>query len=432
MKASSLLLRGGRVIDPANGLDAVRDVLISSGVIAGVGENMKPEGAEILDCAGKLVLPGLVDTNVHLNEPGREDRETIATGTRAAARGGYTAVACRSTENMVMDNQTVVQFIRSRAERDAVVRVFPVGTLTRAMAGEALAEIGELTAAGALAVCDDIHPVADAAVMRRVIGYAKMFNIPVLSFPEDPELAAGGVMHEGPVSTRLGLEGIPAVAEEVFAAREIILSAALDYPIHLSPVSCADTVELLRYARSRGVAVTAEVTPHNLLLTDEACADYDTNAKVSPPLRSTADREALVAALADGTLEVVASDHSPCTTAEKLAEFDRAACGISGLETAFPLLFTELVLPGRVPAGRLVDAMSRAPARVLGLALGALTEGYPADVTIIDPETPRTVDPRDFDSKGRNTPFAGRTLRGWPCDVLVGGRFVLRGGELND
>ncbi len=424
------LLRGGRIVDPANGVDEIGDLRLAAGLIAGFGPELPADDCEVVDCAGMLVLPGLVDTNVHLNEPGREDRETIATGTRAAARGGYTALGCRSTVTMVMDNQTVVQFIRSRAARDGVVRVYPIGAMTKQMDGLEPAEIGELAAAGALAVSDDIRPVANPAVMRRVIIYARMFNTPVISFPQDPELAADGVMHEGPVSTRLGLEGIPAVAEEVFVAREAVFAEALDYPVHLSPISSAAAVELLRYAAERHIPLSAEVTPHNLVLTDEACRGYDTDAKVSPPLRSAADRDALVAALAEGIIGVVATDHSPCTSAEKQTEFQRAAFGISGLETAFPLLFTELVLTNRLPLNRLVEAMSRRPAAVLGLALGALTQGYPADVAVVDPKAERAVDTAAFHSKGRNNPFQGRQLRGWPRDVFVGGRAVLRDGEL--
>jgi len=426
----SLLLKGGRVLDPANDLDGPADVLIEKGRIARVGPNLVAKDAEVLDCSGQLVTPGLLDTKVHLNEPGREDRETIATGTRAAALGGYTAVACRSTREMVMDNQTVVQFIRRRAARDGVVRVYPIGAVTKRMAGEELAELGELAAAGALAVSDDDHPLADAAVMRRALFYAGMFELPVLSFPLDPELAADGVMHEGRTSTELGLPGIPSVAEEVIAAREVIFADSLGCPIHLSPVSSADTVDIVRYARGRGVPLSAEVTPHNLLLTDAACEGYDTNAKVSPPLRTDADRRALVGAVADGTIAVIASDHSPCTVAEKQTEFARAADGIAGLETAFASLYTGLVLTGELPLERLVRAMTVAPAKVLGLALGSLTPGYPADVTVWDLERTWTVDVEEFSSKGRNNPFHGAQLLGRPTAVLVDGRFVVQDGEL--
>ncbi len=425
-----LLLKGGRVLDPANGLDSTADVLVEKSVVARVGPRLAAEGAEVLDCSGLLVTPGLLDTKVHLNEPGREDRETIATGTRAAALGGYTAVACRSTREMVMDNQTVVQFIRRRAARDGVVRVFPIGAVTKGMAGNELAELGELAVAGALAVSDDDHPVADAAVMRRALVYARMFELPVLSFPLDPELAADGVMHEGRTSTELGLPGVPSVAEEVIAAREVIFADSLGCPIHLSPVSSADTVAVIRYAHERGIPLSAEVTPHNLLLTDAACEGYDTDAKVFPPLRSDADRRALVEAVADGTVSVIASDHSPCTVAEKQTEFARAADGIAGLETAFAALHTGLVLTGELPLERLVRAMTSAPAKVLGLALGSLTPGYPADVTVWDLEREWTVDVETFASKGRNNPFHGARLKGRPAAVLVGGRFVVREGEL--
>ncbi|MCX7022254.1 MAG: dihydroorotase [bacterium] len=428
----SLLLKGGRVLDPANDLDSPADLLMEKGRVTKVGRDVTAKGAEVLDCSGLLVTPGLLDTKVHLNEPGREDRETIATGTRAAVLGGYTAVACRSTREMVMDNQTVVQFIRRRAARDGVVRVYPIGAVTKRMAGEELAELGELAAAGALAVSDDDHPVADAAVMRRALIYARMFDLPVLSFPLDPELAADGVMHEGRTSTELGLPGVPSVAEEVIAARELIFADSLGCPVHLSPVSSADTVGILRYARERGVPLSAEVTPHNLLLTDAACEGYDTNAKVSPPLRTEADRRVLVGAVADGTISVIASDHSPCTVAEKQTEFARAADGIAGLETAFAALYTGLVLTGELPLERLIRAMTTAPAKVLGLALGSLTPGYPADVTVWDLEREWTVDVEHFASKGRNNPFHGTRLKGRSVVVIVGGRLVVRDGELID
>jgi dihydroorotase len=426
----ALLLKGGRVLDPANGLDSTADVLIEKGRVARVGPGIAAKGAEVVDCAGLLVTPGLLDTKVHLNEPGREDRETIATGTRAAALGGYTAVACRSTREMVMDNQTVVQFIRRRAARDGVVRVFPIGAVTKGMAGKELAELGELAAAGALALSDDEVPVADAAVMRRALVYARMFDLPLLSFPLDPELAADGVMHEGRKSTELGLPGVPSVAEEVIAAREFIFADSLGCPVHLSPVSSADTVDIIRHAHERGVSLSAEVTPHNLLLTDEACGGYSCDAKVFPPLRTEADRKALVGAVADGTISVIASDHSPCTVAEKQTEFARASNGIAGLETAFAALHTGLVLTGELSLERLVRAMTSAPAGILGLALGSLTPGYPADVTVWDLEREWTVDVEAFASKGRNNPFHGRRLKGAPEAVLVDGGFVVRGGKL--
>lgn len=425
-----LLLVGGRVVDPSNRIDGPADVLIEDGRIVRVERGLSAEGADVLDCADLVVTPGLVDTKVHLNEPGREDRETIATGTRAAALGGYTAVACRSTQEMVMDNQTVVQFIRRRAARDGVVRVYPIGAMTRSMAGEELAGLGELAAAGVLAISDDVNPLANAAVMRRVMLYARMFDLPVLSFPQDPELAADGVMHEGFHSTQLGMPGVPSVAEEVFVAREVILSDALGYPIHLSTVSSAGTVDIIRYARERKIPISAEVTPHNLLLTDTACEGYDTNAKVSPPLRASSDRDTLVGAVCDGTIAVIASDHSPCTVSEKQTEFAKAAYGIAGLETAFASLYTGLVRSGKLSLERLVDAMTVAPAKILGLALGSLTVGYPADVTVWDLEHEWSVDVGEFTSKGRNSPFHGMRLWGKPVTVLVDGGFIMRDGAL--
>jgi len=425
-----LLLRGGRVVDPANGRDGIADVLLTDGLVEAVDEQIETTDAEVIDCSGLLVTPGLVDTNVHLNEPGREDRETIATGTRAAALGGYTALGCRSTEGLVMDNQTVVRYVRSRSARDGVVRVYPIGTATKGKKGERLTEIGEIAAAGAVAISDDARCVDDASMMRRILLYAEMFSLPVFSFPQDTELAAEGLVNEGVISTRLGLAGIPAVAEEVIAGREMILAESLNCAVHLSPISSASTVELLRYAQERGIKLSAEVTPHNLLLTDAACEGYQTDALVSPPLRSEADRQALIESVADGTVAIIATDHSPCTVAEKKTEFTKAVPGIAGLETAFPLLFTKLVESGLLTLSRLVDAMSTQPARLLNLALGTLTPELPADVSIFDPEQERTVDVRSFKSKGMNNPFDGWLLRGWPMHTIVGGEFIVRDGKL--
>ncbi len=425
-----LLLKGGRVIDPANGRDGIADVLLSDGLVEAVDDQIEVADAEVVDCSGLLVTPGLVDTNVHLNEPGREDRETIATGTRAAALGGYTALGCRSTEGLVMDNQTVVRYLRSRSARDGVVRVYPIGTATKGKKGKRLTEIGEIAAAGAVAISDDAHCVDDASMMRRILLYAEMFSLPVFSFPQDTELAAEGLVNEGAVSTQLGLAGIPAVAEEVIVGREMILAESLDCAVHLSPISSACTVELLRYAQEKGIKLSAEVTPHNLLLTDAACKGYQTDALVSPPLRGEADRMALIEAVVDGTIAIIATDHSPCTVAEKRTEFTKAVPGIAGLETAFPLLFTRLVEEGHVTLSRLVDSMSTQPARLLNLALGTLTTGLPADVSIFDPVKEREVDVRKFKSKGKNNPFDGWSLRGWSVHTIVGGKFIVRDGEL--
>jgi dihydroorotase len=418
-----LLLSGGRVLDPARGVDGRLDVLIREGRIAELGAGLSGgEDVGVVDCSGKTVVPGLIDLHVHLREPGREDEETIESGSLAALAGGFTAILAMPNTDPVTDTQAEVGFIRARAERAGYARVYPVGAATRGSRGEEMSEIGDLVAAGAVAITDDGRPIADAELLRRVLEYSKIFDIPVIQHCEDLSLSAGGVMHEGSVSSRLGLKGIPAAAEEVMLARDLILAELTGAHYHVAHLSTARGAELVAEAKRRGVRVTAEVTPHHLLLTDEDVRGYDANAKMNPPLRTARDVEGLREALAAGTIDAVATDHAPHHYDEKEREFDFAPFGILGLETAFGLLHTELVLGGRLTLTALIDRMSSGPARIFHLPGGGLAPGAPADVTVLDLESEWTVDPDRFLSKSRNTPFAGRRLTGRPWITIVGGR----------
>ena len=411
-----LALKGGRVVDPRNGLDGTMDVLIEEGKIVAIGMDLGgslgPQDGRVLDVSGKAVLPGLIDMHVHLREPGREDEETIETGTLAAARGGFVAVACMPNTDPPLDTGAAVTFVLSRARETGHVRVLPVGAITKGLAGVELAEVGELRKAGAVAISDDGHPVASSRVMRYAMEYASMFDIPVISHAEDVELSAGGAINEGYWSTRLGLPGIPAAAEEAMVARDILLAELTGARLHIAHVSTAGSVDLVRRAKERGVKVTCEATPHHFTLTDAATAGYDANTKVNPPLRTERDVEALRRGLADGTIDAIASDHAPHTAEEKEVEYELAAFGMIGLETALPLAITELVKTGVLALGQLVERMSYAPARILGLDWPGLVPGAPANITVVDPDASFTVDPSTFASLSRNTPFGGRRLFG--------------------
>jgi dihydroorotase len=365
-----------------------------------------------------------VDVHVHLREPGNEDEETIATGARAAAAGGFTAVCAMPNTDPVTDNQAAVGFIVRQSLRAGFARVHPIGAVSLGQRGERLAEFGEMVGAGAVAVSDDGRPVASSHLMRTALEYARTFGIPVADHCEDPTLAAGGAMHEGVVSARLGLKGIPAAAEEIMVARDCLLAELTGGHVHLCHVSSRGSVELIRRARERGAAVTAEVTPHHLTLTDRACEAYDTNAKMNPPLREAEDVAALRGALKEGVIDCIASDHAPHAYDEKEAAFDDAPFGIVGLETAFGVAHTDLVGGGALTLAELIDRMSTAPARVFHLPGGTLQPGAPADVAVFDPAGHWTVDGAAFRSKSRNTPFAGRELQGWPVLTIVGGRLV--------
>lgn len=424
----SLIIQGGRIIDPVNGRDREGDLLIEKGRIVKVGKTLS--GDRRIDAKGLWVVPGLIDMHVHLREPGYEYKETIETGCRAAAAGGFTAVACMPNTNPVNDNGAVTDFILTRA-RSAAVSVHPVGAITRGSCGEGLAEIGEMAEAGAVALSDDGRPVRNGQLMRRGMEYAGTFGLPVISHAEDLDLCAGGVMHEGVVSTRLGLRGIPSVAEESMVERDILLAELTGAALHVAHVSARGTVMRIREAKARGLSVTAEVTPHHLTLSHEALLEYDTNLKVNPPLRTEEDRQALIAGLADGTIDAVASDHAPHNIAEKEVEFDQAAFGMVGLETSLPLLL-QLVHEGRLTPVQLVERMSVAPARILRIKGGALSEGEAADVTLIDPDLSFTVDAARFYSRSFNTPFLGRELKGKAVYTLLRGKPVYRDPVMKD
>ncbi len=427
----SVLLRGGRVIDPSQSMNDVADVLVVDGKIEAIGtrvanETSGREGLETIDCTELIVSPGFIDVHCHLREPGREEVETIASGARAAAAGGFTAVCAMPNTDPVTDNQAAVGFILAQSARANAARVYPIGAISVGQRGEALAEFGELVAAGAVAVSDDGRPVASAHLMRTALEYARTFDIPVADHCEEPTLAKGGAMNEGLVSARLGLKGIPAEAEEIMAIRDILLARLTGGHIHLCHMSTRGSVELIRWGKERGINVTAEVCPHHISLTEDAVEGYDTNAKMNPPLRTVDDVAALQEAVRDGTIDLIATDHAPHHYDEKEREFADAPNGIIGLETALAVNITWLVAPGIIDLPLLVERMSCAPARVFGLAGGTLRRGAPADVTVFDPDTEWVVDAAQFESKGRNTPYAGRTLQGRARVTLVGGRIVYR------
>ncbi len=427
--ARRLLVRGGRLIDPAAGHDGTADLLLEDGVVREVGAKIGARGAEVIDAGGLWVLPGLIDLHVHLREPGYEYKETVLTGSRAAAAGGFTAVACMPNTSPPNDSAAVTRTILERADEAGLVRVFPVGCITQGQRGERIAEYGDLVAAGCRAVSDDGRPVASAAVMRRALEYSRHFGIPVIAHCEDLDLAAGGVMHEGEVSTRLGLRGIPGAAEEAMVARDIVLARLTGARLHLAHLSTAASVALVAAAKAEGLAVTAEATPHHLTLTDEAVAGYDTATKVNPPLRTARDVEALRRGLAEGVIDAIATDHAPHALTDKEVEYDAAAFGLVGLETALALALG-VVRDGGVSVHRAIEALTWAPARILGVPGGRLAPGDAADVALVDPDEEWTVDPERFHSKGRNTPYRGRVLRGRVRATIVAGRVVFRDGEI--
>lgn len=420
--AESLLISGGRIIDPANGIDGEMDVLARDGVIAAVSEPGGIDGAaRRIDATGCWVVPGLIDMHVHLREPGYEYKETVATGTLAAVAGGFTAVACMANTKPVNDNAAVTEYILDRARAADLARVHPIGAVSVDLAGKQLAEIGEMHRAGIVAVSDDGMPVADGNLMRRALEYAQLFQLPVIVHEEDPGLAGDGVMHEGATCACLGLRGMPAAAEEAMLARDLALLEQTGGRLHVAHISTTGAIRLLRAARARGLPVTAEVTPHHFMLTDEAVRDYDTNAKMKPPLRTADDVEVVIAALRDGVIDAIATDHAPHHRDEKEVEFDAAAFGIVGLETALPLALRLVREHGLEPTA-LVRAMSVNPARILGLQAGSLAVGMPADITVIDPGHAWTVDVAGFHSKSKNSPFGGWPMVGAARMTIVGGR----------
>jgi dihydroorotase len=419
-----LLLRGGRVIDPARNFDGVADVLLRDGVVVTVGAAGSPDDATVLDLGGLIVCPGLIDLHVHLREPGHEHKETIATGSRAAAAGGFTAVCAMPNTDPPIDDPASVGYVRAEGLRAAAARVYPCGAVSVEQKGERLTEIGEMIDAGAVAITDDGRPVATAGLMRLALEYARTFGIPVATHCEDMTLSHGGSMNESVVSTRLGLRGIPNAAEDVCIARDLLLAELTGGRLHVQHVSTRAGVAMIRAAKERGVSVTAEATPHHFTLTDDVVEAYRTDAKVNPPLRCAQDRDAVLAGVADGTLDVIATDHAPHHYDEKEQAFEDAPFGLVGLETALGLALTQLVHAGVIDLPTLVLRMSTAPARAFNLPGGSLLDGALADVTVFDPSWEWTVQPTAFLSKSRNTPFAGRRLRGRAVYTIVHGRVV--------
>ncbi len=425
---SRLLIKHGRVVDPTQRLDEGLWVLIVDGKVARLAERIEDRDAEVLDATGLVVAPGFVDVHAHLREPGFEYKETVATGSAAAVAGGFTAVCCMPNTQPVNDNAAVTEFIRGRAAAAGLARVYPIGAVSKGSQGEELAEMGEMARAGAVAFSDDGKPVHNAYLMRRALEYAQLFDVPVVDHCEDPNLAAKGVMHEGAVATRLGLRGIPAAAEEVMVARDVVLAELTGGRLHVAHVSTSGALDRVREGKAKGVAVTCEVTPHHLALTDQSVADseYDTDTKVNPPLRSADHVAALVQGVLDGAVDCLATDHAPHHADEKVLEFDLAPFGAVGLETAVPVTYDLLVRRHKLPLRMFIALWSSNPVRVFGLPGGSLKVGSPADITLLDLEARLTVNPDRFRSLSRNTPFAGQRLKGWPAATLVGGKAVWR------
>ena len=419
-----LLIKNGRVLDPASKTDANLDVLLDGGRIASVGANLSAPGAETLEAAGLIVAPGFIDLHCHLREPGQELSETIETGTRAAARGGFTAVCCMPNTQPVNDNASVTRSIVERAATSASVRVWPIGAASMGSKGEALAEISAMKSAGAVAVSDDGKPVANARLMRQVMDYCDSLGLPVIDHCEDPSLFAGGVMREGPQSLRLGLKGIPAQSESICVGRDVEVALLTGARLHIAHMSARRSLEYVRWAKERGLRVTCEVTPHHFTLTDEDVR-YDSSYKMNPPLASRDDRDALIAGLADGSVDAIATDHAPHHPASKDVEFDRAPFGITGFETALALGLSELVHTNKLSLMRLVELFTTGPARVLGMER-KIAAGEPADLTLFSTTHEWTFRAAESASKSRNTPFDGRNFRGAPMATIVAGRIAFR------
>ena len=423
----SLLLRGGRVVDPSQDLDRLADVLLLDGVVEAIGEGLEAgEDVEVVDVTDRVVVPGLIDVHVHLREPGQEYKETIESGCRAAAAGGFTAVACMANTEPVNDNRSVTEHILSEARRHPFARVYPIGAISKGLCGEELAEFGQLATAGVVGLSDDGRPVESADLMRRALSYAQHFDLPVIQHAQDLDTSGNGVMHEGEWSTRAGLPGIPGVAEDIMVARDLLLLELVGGRYHVQHLSTRRSVELIRDGKARGLRVTTEVTPHHLLLTDRAVFEtgFATHTKMNPPLRSESDRQAVMEGLLDGTIDLIASDHAPHHEDEKNVEFSEAPFGIVGLETTTSLCLDRLVKPGLMSLARLVELLSCRPAEVFSLPGGSLANGQPADVTILDLDKEVTIDVEAFESKSRNTPFAGWTLQGAAVRTIVGGRLI--------
>jgi dihydroorotase len=426
MTTEAIFIEGGRVIDPASGVDGPRTVVLRDGRVAEVAEKVeRPRDARTIDARGRWVTPGFIDLHVHLREPGQEYKENVETGARAAVAGGFTAVCCMPNTSPVNDNASVTELVLARAAAAGLARVYPVGAISKGSKGEELAEYGELKGAGCVALSDDGKPVMSAALMRRALEYARAFGLPLTVHEEDLGLVGKGVMHEGPVATRLGLKGVPGQSEEVMVLRDIALAELTGGRLHIAHLSTAGSVRAVREARRRGLQVTAEVTPHHLALCDEdvARSGYDPDFKMNPPLRAAEDRRAVREALADGTIDCIATDHAPHSLVEKDLEFDQALNGIIGLETAFPVCLA-LVREGALTEKRLVEALTAAPARAFGLPGGTLARGAPADVAILDPGLSWRCELARLHSKSKNTPWKGSQLVGRATHAIVGGRLV--------
>ncbi len=434
---ASRLLKGGRVVDPANGRDGKYDVLIDDGRIARVGEDLPAgQSVEVIEVArGLVVCPGFVDMHTHLREPGQEHKETVATGTAAAVAGGFTAVACMPNTSPVNDNAGITAYILQKAAEANLARVYPIGAVSRGQQGEQLADIAELHEAGCVAITDDGRPVATALLMRRALEYARMFDMPIIEHCEEQTLKGGGVAHEGFHASTLGLHGIPNEAESIMALRDISLAELTGGAVHIAHMSARQSLDAVRYGKARGLRVTCEVAPHHFVLTDEMLATpvpYDTYVKMNPPLRDVADRDAMLQGIADGSVDVIATDHAPHHFDEKHVEFDQAPFGITGLETAVSLSLDRLVHRGFISLSRLVELLSVNPARILRVPGGSIAEGSPADVTILAPDLAVTVSAARMRSRSRNTPFDGWRLRGGVAATLVGGRTVFLNEDVKD
>jgi dihydroorotase len=423
-----LLLKGGRVIDPAGQRDGAFDVLIEDGLILRVARDLPVDGAEVFEVPrGGLVVPGLIDMHVHLREPGHEHKETIATGTASAVAGGFTAVACMPNTEPVNDHAGITQFILKKAAEAGLARVYPIGAVSLGSRGEQLAELGEQRTAGCVAFSDDGRPVATALLMRRALEYAGMLQTPIIDHCEDPSLKADGVAHEGFRASSLGLRGIPGAAESLMVERDISLAELTGSHFHVAHMSARQSLRAVREGKARGVRVTCEVAPHHFTLTDDSLASpiqYDTNVKMNPPLREAADREAMLEGIADGSVDAIATDHAPHHADEKMVEFDRAPFGIVGLETAVPIVFDRLVHAGRITLSRMIELLSVNPARILGVPGGSLADGSPADLTILDPDRSVTIQAATLRSRSKNTPYDGWQFRGGVTATIVGGRVV--------
>lgn len=420
------LIKGGHVIDVKSGINGIYDILVDGDRIIEVGNEIELSSGDIIDASGKYVLPGLVDAHCHLRDPGFEYKEDIETGTQSAAVGGFTSIACMPNTNPVIDNESVVKYILNKAKQDGLVNVYPIGAISKGLSGEELSEIGELKFAGAVAISDDGKPVKKASLMKKALQYSSMFDITVISHCEDLELAEEGVMNEGYQSTIMGLKGIPSAAEEIMVSRDLILSEYTRVPVHIAHVSTELSVDLIRNAKRRGVKVTAETCPHYFTLTEEACVDYNTLAKVNPPLRTQKDVDAVIEGLRDGTIDIIATDHAPHHVDEKNVEFGVASNGMVGFETALPLAITYLVKTNVLSMEQLVEKMCTNPSKILGLNKGTLEVGKPADITIVDIDEEFTVDTAKFKSKSNNSPFNGFKLKGAVYHTIVGGRIVVR------